>query len=99
MPYKEEYDILNLLINQSNNQLVTSDILSIQRLSTKEPMYLLYCADDLTKTKVLSVEFLEIDGRKFLLQDIGGSQRSWIWKFSCPCIYTWDSILSVRKGT
>lgn len=74
MPFKTEMELLILIIEQSSNQIKTTDILSIQRLATKDPMILVYCHNKITKTKLLSLVTLEVADREYEMTSVSAQK-------------------------
>ena len=82
MPYSTtEYDVLQLILDQSDS-IGAEDILSIQRLATKNPMHVLYCANQRSKRDILNMVTLELAGREYELTDISAHKEQGFGKSS-----------------
>ena len=69
MPFTTEMEMLHILMEQSQGTIGAQDILSIQRVTTKDPMYIVYCDNSSTKAKILECVCVEVEGREYELID------------------------------
>ena len=75
MPYITEADLAFSILRSTNNAEGTSvkiqdcDILSVQKIITLDHLWIVYCADDQTKTAILATKCVQIEGRNFDLLD------------------------------
>ena len=67
--FKTEMEMLDIVLDLTNGSVHQRDILSIQRVVTKEPLYIIYCANTDVKSKIISCVVLEVDGREYELVD------------------------------
>ena len=75
MPYETEMDMCCYVFQSVNAQLEESkelspsDIMSMQKLTTKFPLWIIYCANKEVKVKILSAGSVSVDGRQYELRD------------------------------
>ena len=69
MPFTTEMEMLHILMEQSQGTIGAQDILSIQRVTTKDPMYIVYCDNSSTKAKILECVCVVVEGREYELID------------------------------
>ena len=67
MPFTTELEMLFILLDQSYGTIQPRDILSIQRVTTNDPMYIVYCDDIRTKENILECVCVEVEGREYEL--------------------------------
>ena len=57
MPYTTEYNLLHTMISQLNqeqeNKISATDILSIQKVMTNDPIWLIYCSNNTVKENIM----------------------------------------------
>ena len=71
MPFISELDLMGKIIDQvrknTRKNLLTGDILSVQKVVTKHPVHIIYCRDINTRDALLSCVVLKIETREYEL--------------------------------
>ena len=75
MPYMTEVEMgMSILVSvneqvAARDRLVPVDILSIQRIEPKNPMWIVYCANEKVKVTMLSVNTITVKEQQYELKD------------------------------
>ena len=74
MPYTTEYNLIHTMISQLNqeqeNKISATDILSIQKVMTNDPIWLIYCSNNTVKENILKHSKIDMENRQYELTDM-----------------------------
>ena len=76
MPFKTELELSNIILHEVNvnlnemDKIKSTEILSVQKISTRDPLWIIYCESTECKAKLLATNTITVDGKQYDLYDL-----------------------------